>query len=114
MQQYQSSLLETLLAGDFFESIGMVAISDEDKAEILGTMTETVSARVFSEIIQSLSDEDRKLFKELDADTLVAFLSERGIDLINLLVEAALQHRMEVVMVYKSTFSPEELTLQPA
>ncbi len=114
MQQYQSSLLETLLAGDFFASIGMEAISDEDKAEILGTMTETVSARVFSEIIQSLSEEDRKLFKELEADTLVAFLSERGIDLINLLVEAALQHRMEVVMVYKSTFSPEDLSLQPA
>lgn len=114
MQQYQSTLLETLLAGDFFASIGMASISDEEKAEILGTMSETVSARVFSGIIQSLSPEDREMFKQLSADTLIPFLTERHIDLITLLVEAALEHRMEVIMVYRSTFTPEDLQLQAA
>jgi hypothetical protein len=92
----------------------MSTISDEEKAEILGTMSETVSARVFSGIIQSLSPEDREAFKHLTKDELPSFLSQRGIDLISLLVEAALEHRMEVIMVYKSTFTPEDLQLKVA
>lgn len=106
MQDYQAVLIDTLLSGDFFSTIGLSDIPVTEKSTILKTMSETVHARVFSDIYDLLSDEDRENLRVLAASELVSFLQEREIDLITMLIEAALLHRMEVIMVYQDALMP--------
>ena len=109
---YQNSLVDTLLSGDFFEAVGMANLPLTEKTDMLATMTETVCARVFTQIYQSLSEEDQERIKQIEKDTFEDFLEERGINLVSCMVEEALRHRLEVIMVYKTATTPDFIAQQ--
>jgi hypothetical protein len=109
---YQDSLVDTLLSGDFFEAVGMADLPLTEKTEMLATMTETVCARVFMQVYESLEAHDQEAIKTVEQEEFQDFLAKRGIDLVACMVQEALRHRLEVIMVYKTAMTPDFIAQQ--
>lgn len=102
--------VEEILEKDIFELLGIENASDEQKQELLQTMTTTIEARVVNRVAEMLDDTAAKNFQEIaeagDADKLVNFLVEQKIDLPQIVSEEATRHRVEVVQLIKLAEQP--------
>ena len=95
-----TTTIQGLLEDDLFEVVGLASLTDEEKAEYLSTMLQTVYARTLLQIELELDDADKEVFAGLHADQLVEFLKQRDLDLVGLLAEEAIRYRQEVIMTY--------------
>lgn len=95
--------VDDILEKDLFELLGVAGASDKEKEALLATMTETVDARVVLRVASMLSDEDAKIFQSLansgEAQRIVDFLVEKGIDLPQIVSEEATRYRVEVAQL---------------
>jgi hypothetical protein len=97
---------EQLFDGDIFSAIGLQDLDDAEKQELLANMTKTVFARVFLQISETLESQDRITFSELEVPALIPFLEERGINIVDMLVEEAARYRQEIIMVFLTAENP--------
>ena len=96
---------EDLLEKDIFELLGIPNAPEDQKNEILTTMIQTVNLRVAQRIADELTDEDAEQFKQLcesgDSDNVAAFLTEKNIDLPNIVAEEATRYRVEMASLIR-------------
>ncbi|MEX0805448.1 MAG: DUF5663 domain-containing protein [Candidatus Binatia bacterium] len=95
--------VDDILKKDLFELLGVEKASDEEKEALVATMTKTVDARVALRVASMLSEEDTNAFQQLadsgDAQKIVDFLVEKGVDLPQIVSEEATRYRIEVAQL---------------
>jgi len=101
-----SPTFDQLVNEDFFKLLGLQSLSDDDKQEMLDRMNETVRARVFLQIIEHLSQEDREFFDQLPADDMLPFLQKHNINVEELIINEALNYRLEILAMYTMATQP--------
>lgn len=94
-----------VLNGDIFALLGLTGMSDEDKADLLKTMLDTIETRVVARIDDTLTDEDAEEWKQIvDANDQAqnqAFLAKHDIDLPKLYATEALIYKAEMLDLTK-------------
>ena len=102
----QEAIVSQLMEGDLFEAIGMKSLPQEEKEELLYSMCQTIYARVFQRIAQTLDEDSARQFMNIPADEMGEFLAARDVDLASALMEESARYRMELILVYASTQVP--------
>jgi len=99
--------INELLANDLFELLGLSDASDEKKAALIKTMTDTVDARVINRVTTMMSEKDAQEFGRLaesaDQERLIQFLVDHQIDLPQIVSEEAARLRVELVELSRLT-----------
>ena len=97
--------VDDLLDKDIFELLGIENAGEDRKEEIFNRMIQTVNMRVATRIASMLTQEEATKFQDLaesgNADALAEFLTEKDIDLPNLVAEEATRYRVEMVTLVK-------------
>jgi len=93
---------------DFFTLVGLADISDEDKQEILESMSKTVHARVYSNIYAELDEQEQEEMNSTPTTKLIPFLRAKGFDLEEMIVEEALKYRLELATMFDLAVHPNQ------
>lgn len=103
---------DDLMNKDILELMGAKDMSGEQQAELYKKMMETIDTRVTMKIEDLLSDEDLdKLFeltKERNADEVVAFLTQRNVDIKKIYLDEVVLYKAEMAELAKVMNGAEE------
>ena len=93
--------LDDLIKQDLFKLLGLEAISEEEKAALYQKVLATIQNRVIAQLMDRFTDQEAEefgMFAEAnDQPGLQAFLTERKIDILDLMVKEALVYKAELV-----------------
>ena len=106
MGTMKSVTLERAATEDFFSLVGLEEISEEDKDQILESMTKTVYARVYGYIYAQLSPEEQRHLDALDPEHLIEFFIQCGFNVPEMLTEEAINYRVELAKMFELATTP--------
>lgn len=96
-----NQVLDDLIRQDLFKLLGLEAISDEEKAVLYQKVLTTIQNRVIAQLMDRLTDAEAEEFSKFaeagDQAGLTGFLTERKIDILDLMVKEALVYKAELV-----------------
>jgi hypothetical protein len=98
--------LENAASEDFFSLVGLQDIDDEQKSEILESMTTTVYSRVYGYIYYQLTPEERKEMDILSTERMIDYLVSKGFDVPEMLVTEAANYRIELAKMFELATTP--------
>lgn len=98
--------LQRFLEEDFFTLLGLENMEEEAKRQVIDALEKTVRARVFVRISETLDEEQNATLDTLESEQIIPYLLSLGIDIPSLLIEEAIQYRMEVAKLYESILAP--------
>lgn len=88
---------DDIMAKDILDILGLVDITDEEKIKLKAIMEETIKNRIIARVIDSLSDEDTKLWGDLKtAEEKIDFLKNHNLSLEKIALEEALIYKYEM------------------
>ena len=105
----QDLTIERILKEDFFSLVGLQDITDEEKMEILESMNKTVQARAYLKVSEQLDPDERIVLDHKTGDELMQYLADKGIDLVNTVMEEAVKYRLELATLFQVATTPGAL-----
>jgi hypothetical protein len=83
---------------DIFTLLGVPDASEENKASLMQTITQSINNRIFARVLDMIPDEDAAELEQIlenDGDV-DAFLKSKGIDISTVAVQEALIYKTEL------------------
>ena len=97
---------------DIFTLMGLEAIPEEKKKEILENMTATINNRVLARVLDQLDEAELQEYQKLldggDDQQIIGFLKSKNIDLMQYLAEEAMVYKTEILNLSQDKFAGQE------
>lgn len=82
---------------ELFNSLGLTGLTDEQKVAYTEKIKSLLEGRLFLRLAELLSEEDAQALETKSEDEVVAFLSEKGINYVEIAMEEAQAVREEMI-----------------
>ena len=109
----QALTLKRVAEEDFFSLVGLSDLSDEKKEEILAAINKTIFTRVYGYIYQEFTPELRAELDTIPAEKMILFLTEKGFNIPQMIIEETLSYRLELAKMFELATNPLIQSVSP-